>query len=196
MSNVSAIKERLNEIQGAILAWLQEQADFPVIIADQSDPRPDETHLSFKLLTSLIKLGGMDETIMDTATGIMTLRGFREFTVAIEAVGNPVGPDEDLDDMIRATDILNAVQLSIDLPSTRAYFDSFNVAIAEQGSVTDISQLLETEKEPRALLEVVFRARFDISDTPGYFDKVAMSGDFDADCDGTDDISTGIIQVS
>ena len=196
MSNVGKIKERINEIRSTILTWLQTQTDFPVVFADSSDPRPDEAHVSFKILTNLIKLGSQDEKFINPTTGAVTLRSHREFTVAIEAVGNPVGPDEDLDDLIRATDILNAVHLSLDLDTVRGVFDLIDVAIVNEGTVTDISQILETETEPRALLEIVFRARFDTIDEPGYFDKIELQGEIDTDFDNVSDHDTGIIQVS
>ncbi len=196
MSNVTQIQERFNEINTVILEWLKEQADFPVVMAESSDPRPDETHLSFKMLTNLIKLGAKDERIINKTTGKVTLRAHRQFTVAIEAIGNPVGPDEDLDDLIRATDILHAVHISLDQITVRDKFNAADLAIINEGTVTDISQLLETETEPRALLEIVLAARFDITDNPGYFDTVELTGDFDTDCDGEfDDYSTGVIQV-
>ena len=195
MSFVTQIKERFNEIRETLLEFLQEQADVPVVIAEQSDPRPDEAHLSFKVLTNLIKLGSKDERLMDTATGKTTLRAHREFTVAIEAIGKPVGPDDDLEDMVRATDLLDAVHMSLDFDTVRSKFDEIGLAIVNEGTVTDISQIMDTETEPRALLEIVCRARFDLIDEPGYFDKLQVSGDFDTDCDGVDEVSTGTIDV-
>ena len=195
MSFVTQIKERFNEIRETFLEFLQEQGDVPVVMAEHSDPRPDEAHISFKLLTNLIKLGSKDESIADKTTGKVTLRAHREFTIAIEAVGKPVGPDDDLEDMVRATDLLDAVHMSLDMASVRSKFDEIGLAIVNEGSVTDISQIMDTETEPRALLEIVCRARFDLIDEPGYFDKMQVSGDFDTDCDGTADISTGTIDV-
>jgi hypothetical protein len=168
----------------------------PVVIAQESDPRPAEAHVSFKLLTGLVKLGSSDELLVDKSNGIITLRGHREFTVAIEAVGNPVSPQDDLETQIRATDILQGVHLSLDLPSVRDKFSAVGVAIVNEGTVTDISQILETETEPRALLEIVLRARFDVIDDVGYFDRVQFSGDLDTDCDGVDDYTTGTIEVA
>ncbi len=196
MSNVKELRERFNEIRKVIRKWLVEQTDMSVVFAGHSDPRPDEPHVVFKLLTNLVKLGSKDETFMNKTTGLVTLRAHREFTVSIEAIGKPVGPDDELEDLVRATDILDAAHLSLDLDTVRARFDAIGLAIVDEGSVIDISQLLETETEPRALLEIVFRARFELLDNPGFFEKVQMSGEFDTDFDGVDNISTGLIEVS
>lgn len=196
MSDFDEINERFNEIRETILEWLQDRTDRPVVFADQSDPRPNEPHVSFKLLTNLIKLGSFDERILNkTSPYKSTLRAHREFVVAIEAVGSPVGPSDDLDDFVRATDILTGVHLSLDQITVRDRFNAIGLAVVNEGAVTDISQLLETETEPRALLEVRFRARFDITDNPGYFEKVEMSGDVDTDSDGNSDYNTGTILV-
>jgi len=183
-----------------LLPWLEDVTDLPVVMADHSDPRPKGPHVSFKLLSNLSKIGALDERVpvyndANEHTGTFKIRAHREFIVSIEAVGSPVGPSDDLEDFVRATDILNAVHLSLDLTKTRNIFSEGNVAIYDEGSVTDISQILETETEPRALLELGCRARFDLTDNPGYFDKAQIEGDFDTDCDGSDDYSTGIVDI-
>lgn len=168
-------------------------------MADHSDPRPEGPHVSFKLLTSFLPQGAVDEKVMEKKAGVLTgkqvQRSYRTFTVAIESVGKAVGPNDKLEDFVRATDILENIHLTMDLETVRARFKKVGVAINDKGSVTDISRFLETETEPRALLEMRCSTRFDIVDNPGYFNKVQLSGDFDTNGDGNADVSTGIIDI-
>ena len=196
MSNLTEIKERFNEIREGVLEWLKDQTDWPVVMSDHSDPRPDGPHIAFKLLTSLEKIGAKDEQIIDKATGKVTTRSHRVFTISIEAVGRPVGPDDELEDFIRATDMLNAVNLSMDTVGVKEHFNGMHVAVLDEGDVVDISALLETETEPRAVLDIRCSARFDFTETPSYYDAVKMSGDFDTDGDGNFNYNTGVIDVS
>ena len=140
-------------------------------------------------------MGGHDEKYTDPTDGRTVVRSHRNFTVRIEAVGQPVGPRDDLDRLLRATDMLQAVEMSTDTNSTISRLDRLGVAIVDEGDVLDISQFMETENEPRAVLDMIFRARFDQVDDPGYFDTIEFEGEFDSGRGGNPDHSTGTITV-
>jgi hypothetical protein len=182
-------KEKFNEIRSVLLAWLEDISDFPVVIAEESDPRPNqgEPHVAFKILTNLVKLGSRDEHRPATATTEYKVVSHREFTVSITAVGSPVSDDEDLDDKVRATDILNEIQLSLERPTVLDRFTEIDLAVVSEGTVVDTSLLLETETEPRATLDVIFRVRIDVEDDPGIIEKTRISGEIDSNMDGSFD---------
>jgi len=194
------VKELTRTIENTFLQWITDEGAYSVVMSDHSDHRPEGPHFSFKILSDINPIGGSDEETMEkdsngNATGRMVIRAHREFTVSIEAVGKAVGQRGKLKDFVRATDMLNALHLGVDTPTVRARFQEKNIAINDKGTVSDISQFLETETEPRALLEMFCSTRIDIVDEPGYFDSAEVSGSVDTDGDGVYDLDTGLITI-
>jgi len=200
MSNYKIIKELTEKIESTFLKWITDEGAYSVVMSEHSDHRPDGPHFAFKILGEITPIGGSDEQTMEKnhlgeLTGRMVLRAHREFTISIESVGKAVPNRGNLKDFVRATDMLNALHLGLDTPTVRARFQAINVAINDKGNVSDISQFLETETEPRALLEMLCSTRIDIVDEPGYFENAEITGCTDTNGDGTYNLDTGLIEI-
>jgi len=189
-------REKFNEIRAALYQWLTDIADVPVVIAEESDPRPSGPHLAFTILTTLVRVGGLDEHLPKTATREYTIRSQRTFTVSITAAGTPVGNFDDLDAKVRAVDLLNEVQLSLERPTVMEPLRAIGLSIFEQGQVISLPAEQETETEPRAVLDIIFGVCIEVTDEPGYIEKVQVSGQIDTDKDGSLDLDIPEFEVS
>lgn len=183
--SVQIVKNRLREVRDGLHKWLSYVADYPVVMAEASDPRPAEPHLAFKLFPSLVRVGSRDEHRPATDTTPYTIVSHRMITVTITAGGWPVGPYDDLEDKVEATHLLTAVQLALEAPTTQAMLQSLDLGIINEGEVIDISAEQETETEPRAVLDIIFGIRIDITDDPGCIEKAKMSGELSPTFDGS-----------
>ncbi len=186
--SVGAIKEKLHEVRATLYEWLRDVADYPVVFAESSDPRPSEPHLVFKLFPSLVRIGGRDEHRPATeAGGSYTIISHRMMTVTITAAGWPVGQGDELDDKVEATHILTEVQLSLERPTVLESLQAIDLSVLSEGDIIDVSAVQETETEPRAVLDIILGIRFDVTDDPGIIEKVKISGALDSTFDGNFD---------
>lgn len=197
MNMYKVMKEFTANLENTFLKWISDYTDYSVVLSDHSDHRPEGPHFAFKVLSDISPIGGADEQIpeknsLGVSTGRIKIRAHREFTISIEAVGKAVGQRGNLKDFVRATNMLNALHLTLDTPTVRARFQKIGVAINDKGTVQDISQFLETETEPRALLEMLCSTRIDLMDDPGYFENSEISGQTDTNEDGIYNLDTGI----
>lgn len=189
---LSNTQERFNEIRTKLREWAVGVLgdDDNIVIAEESDPRPSGAHLSINMLGGIQSLGSNAERRTDGTTGRETTTNHQEFTVSLMAVGCPNSGNY-IEDRVRAVDILNELKFSLEKHSTQAFFNEIDLVIADEGEITAIPATLETEIEPRAVLDIRCRARFDIvdedHDSTSYFDSTKISGSVDTDGDGTFD---------
>lgn len=187
---MDVIVAKYAEIREVVQRWLEDVTDYPSIFAEESSPRPDAPYTAFKFLTSLQKIGAVDEQIPATSSRAYKIRHFRQFTLSIQAFGR-----RDDDEYISAGAILSHVQNTLDVPTVAEVFRDIGLSLVSEGSVTDISQELDTEVEPRAVLDIIFNVCFETEDDPGVIESVAVRGLFDLDGDGDPEIDSGVTQI-
>ncbi len=190
---MTGVKEAMNEYREAIQKWLSDTTDLVVVFGERSDPQPDKPYISFKFLTGLIKVGSQDEFVaaVKAQTGPPAVAEKpahvvhqRNITVSITAIGRY---NDDPDKYDRASDILAQVQNSLGLPTTVQIFRAAGLALRQDDTISDISVLLDTETESRAVFDIIFGVALTTEDDPGFIDTVELEGNFDSDQDGVAD---------
>lgn len=172
----------MDKIEQGIQSWLETTVSYPVVFSGQNMVRPPAPFVSWKLLTGMIKIGSFDELYVNKNDLNYHLKGQRQFTALFEATG--IATDGTLKNRVRATDILGEIQYSLNKPETIGHFQNINLVIQEENEISDITELLETEYEPRASLEITFRIAIDEIVDPGTIDLISVSGDLDTNFDG------------
>lgn len=189
---LSSTKTKFDEIRETIRRWAADilDDDDAVVHAKESDPRPSGPHVSVGILGDPIRIGRNAERKTDSTTGRETTISHWEFMVSFMAVGCP-NAGNDIEDKIRAEDILMELKLAMEMYSTQAFFDEINLVIADEGNIQSVPAVLETETEPRAVLDIKCRVRIEVvdetNDDESYFDNTKISGSVDTDGDGTFD---------
>lgn len=150
-------------LQDALYSWLSAAiTPRPVIFADQDAPQPDRPYATIKVLSEN-KLGVLDDQSAPNNLGIASLKGHREATIQVQFYGP------------------GAVQLALNarnsLNKSSVLFGLFwtnGIAIVSDDEVTNVSALLETEIEERALLTLVARYAVEQTDDVGYIETVEV----------------------
>lgn len=202
-----SVRQVMNEIREHIRQWIvavfeRENFQPEVIPAELSLPRPNPPYITFKIASLNTKRGAVDEQIplIDANPGgapdiqSYKTRATREFTLSIQFFGLA---SEDWEQAISAMDMAMAVQNSIDLRSVKDFFSEKNLGIVNDNNIQDISELIDSETEPRAIYDVIMSARFETEDEAiTFIESIEYQGDFDTNMDGTFNKSTGPVTVS
>lgn len=124
--------------------------DALLIWADQNQHRPMRPYVSMKLLLGPVAIG-QDEERQDEDDFVM-ISGFRELTLSVNYFGeNPFRG-------------LGEVQTRLRFPSTRETLYASGLVFVSDSGLRDLSQLLETQTEQRAQMDLVFRYSENASD--------------------------------
>lgn len=173
MSNV--VEKRMNEIRDFLFKFLKGACPkYPVVFEDQHEPRPNGPYVSFKLLTSMIKLGALDERRWSAEDECFYRVGFREFTVSIKAVGSALEGTKASG--IRAINMLGEIQWILDDPDTAELFRAAGVAVVDPQNIVDTTELEENLFIPKAVLDIRMSARIQEALTTGTIEHVMVSG--------------------
>lgn len=116
----------------------------PVQRAEQGSPRQGLAFIEYKLLSSLTAIGREDELRYDEALDKFFLYGRREFSVQIDAIGE------------KSLECIVQVQQSLSGPIACQQLNSAGLSVVEDNSIVDATEFLETEHEPRHILDVRF----------------------------------------
>jgi hypothetical protein len=119
--------------------------DDNAIPADDKGPRPKLPYLTFKLTTADLS-AGVDEQVNEIGAlpdefPTVRTRGTRRGTLSVQGFGAD------------SAGWLEVATLRLRRPSIQAILDAAGLSVINQGGVTDISALLDTEIEPRFLRE-------------------------------------------
>lgn len=187
-------KKTIDKIDEGLQSWLESIVPYTVVKSGQNTVRPKPPFVSYKMITGMIKLGSFDELYVNKTDNLYHLKGQRQFTVLFEATGTPT--DGTLASIVRATDIIGEIQFALNKPNTTSFFLGLDLAIQEENEITDITELLETEYEPRATLSIIFRTAIDEEVDPGTIETVLISGDVDTTFDGNYNLPIDEFSVS
>lgn len=138
----------------------------PVRRAEEGSVAEDgEAYIEYKFLTGLIAVGLKDELRYDKDQDKFFLFGRREFSVQVEAFGD------------KAPECVAQIQQGLSAPNICEILRNAGIAVIDDNVISDATLFLETEYEPRALLDVRMSTalqNFDIVDGLGTIDSVGL----------------------
>lgn len=163
------------EVGKAVCAWLATATGYPCILANQNGPQPVKPYLTAYLRTpdspGGAKGAGMDETRPTATAGVFKHTKFRGQTWQIQCYSNAVVGD------LHACAILETGIESLSLESVKnALCKNGHLAVVPVNTpVHDLSALLETRGESRAMCEVNFNVVSRLSENIGWIEQVNQS---------------------
>ncbi len=139
MLNITTLRTNLQ-------AWVDAQTDSKVIWANQNSPQPEGAHVTL-FVDPIAQLGrdGIGETVLVESEYLAVPFGDREFTLAIQAYRSGAYQD-----------ILNIVN-SLQGETVRATLIANGIAYVRTLDQADISGLLQTQFQERAMADIRFR---------------------------------------
>lgn len=163
------------EVGKAICAWLATATGYPCIMANQSAPQPQKPYLTAYLRTrdepGGAKGAGMDETRPTATPGVFKYAKFRSLGVQVQCYSNAVTGD------LHACAILETgiESLSLEAVKNKLRKDAKLAVKPVNSPVHDLSALLETRGESRAMCEVSFNVVSRLSENIGWIEHVSQS---------------------
>lgn len=165
-------------IENALRSWVRVASGFDdsaVIWDNQNGSRPARPFITLHLEGPLA-LGAVDAvTHKYSATRPagaeieIKAEGPRELTLSIQCYGlSPIGSDSP-----RA--VLSRVQTKLGLPSVKDALGAAGVSVFDKGRIQDLSEILDTGFEARALLEVRCYAVESATETSTYIKTVELT---------------------
>ena len=175
MKTPNPYKLNIAKIQKALYDWIKSETDgvIPqdqIVWRNQSEPLPTRPCVSMKIISGPKRTGYQDNTVMASDTAIM-IGGQREMTVSIQVFGNrmihrPLSNQMALD--------LNS---SLSKSSVLDRLSASGVAVCNQGEVTNLTALEETEYEERAGFDVLLSVAENITDETGFIEHADVTPD-------------------
>ncbi len=166
----------LENIKDALYDWIKKQTDGvidqeSILFRDQSQPLPTRPCVAMKITSGPMRTGYQDNLGIDDATGKMSIGGQRVLILSVQVFGN-TKMHKPLADQLTAD--LNA---SLSKPSVLDQLRRAGIAVFNQGEVTNLTDLEETEFEERAEFSVMLGVAENQVDDPGYFTSVGAIGE-------------------
>lgn len=162
-------------VKDALYDWvkkeLQGQVDGTSIIwRDQSQPLPSRPCVAMKIVSGPHRVGFQDNLGIDE-NGKTGAGGQRTLVVSMQVFGNT-----QMQGTQPAAQVAIDLNASLSKPSVLAQLRSKGVAIQNQGEVTNLTDVEETQYEERAEFSVMLGVAENVVDDPGYFDDVGPIG--------------------
>lgn len=168
------------DVQDAIYNWLSaELAPSTVMFADQDAPQPAVRPYATIKVLNVNRIGNNDIQGAPDGTGIATIKGHREATVSIQTFGPGA-----IQLLVDAQDSLNKWSVQ------QALRESGNIVFVSDEGIVNVSDLLETEIEERAALDMIFRYATESTDDVGFIQFVELENEID---DNNGDPGNGVI---
>lgn len=170
-------------------AWqsvIQEFSGFDTIFEDLSIyktgvPRPNIPYFTIKLLSGPTKKGSFDSQIHVPNTDKFIVAGERQYTLSIKGFGEA------------CLDALSDLQTQFDIPTyVERLTQDADIAIVDYGTITDVSELLETSIEKRWNMDVVFNTSVNYEFEPGVIETAHVEGKVKEDDGDEHDIEINI----
>ena len=133
----------------------------PVIYWQPNAPRPSVPYVTL-FLTSVVAVN-QDWSAADADnTGTIDMKGDRQFTLQVQAYG--------ADPLTVLENIRTSLQKQTVLDTLRAN----GIAFYQSLTINDITELVDSQFERRAQLDILFGIAQIYTDTPGYFDEIEV----------------------
>ena len=149
----------------------------PVIYWEPNAPRPTVSYCTLFLNTILAV--GQDWTENDADSfGIVDMKGDRQFTLSIQVYGgtDPLTVLENLRSSLQKQTVLDTLRVN-------------GIVFYESLNILDISDLIDSQWERRASMDVLFGIGQTYTDNPGYFDHMIIQEQIN-NVDGTVVVNT------
>lgn len=119
-----------------------------VLFARERGPRPDKPFVTLNFIAGPDPLFDFDEVRRNVAREKFEIAGMRKYTVSIQAFGDC------------AVSILEELQIKLESPNVVSTFrqSDADIAVVGRGSITNVSELMETGYEERASMDVTFNS--------------------------------------
>lgn len=156
-------------LKSAIYQWIAGEVggapfNATAIFADQAAPRPARPYVTIRLNPQVTE-GMFDENLGIDDNGIATIRGYRTVTVALQSFGP------------KARDIMSVLQGSLSKVSIRNhFFDGNDLSLINVGEILNLADLLDTEFEERAAMDLMVGFAQEITDDVGRIETVEVTG--------------------
>lgn len=176
-----------NAIRKALSNEVQRVTGLTCILEEpetQNAPRPPKPYFSFKLVGPAIKSGDDSSDVIGTTTTVWNVGGQRKVMVDFNTYGCS---HED------AYGYMALWQSALETETTQGKLRTAGIAVWLNGSVQDISQLLNTAYEGRAHMEVAFGVAANIEDERGAIENVTTTGTVTTDQGETESLSVNVI---
>lgn len=135
--------------------------NMPVIFYEPNAPRPTVAYITL-YLNSIIAVNQDWQSEMADINGTVNMKGDRQFTLQIQAYGgDPLTVLENIRTSLQKQTVLDTLR-----ENGISFYQSLNIA--------DITQLVDSQYEKRAQLDVLFGIGQVYTDTPGYFDEIEV----------------------
>ena len=178
------IKERYADLVLFFQTWIPLQLpNANLYLVGQSSPRPVNPVIAFNPMSS-IEYMGRDERRVDNL-GAEILRGQRNVTCDLFGFSESASRFDGEDN---AWDMLQTLRMSLSHPDVKDLLTAINCSVVDEGTITDVSETLETTNEPRAMMQLIFSTVIIQTIDSGQIETVNGSGaltsdssDFDID---------------
>ena len=136
----------------------------PVIFWEPNSPRPTIPYVTL-FLSSIIAPNQDYASQISNSSGVINMSGDRKFTLEIQAYGgaDPLTVLENLRSSLQKQTVLDTLRTS-----GLTFYQSLNL--------TDITNLIDSQWERRASLDVLMGIGQLYTDNPGYFDHLQVEG--------------------
>lgn len=142
-------------------AVTQVPVGMPVIWWQPNAPRPTVPYIT--LFLQSITAVNQDWTAPDAnASGVVDMKGDRNFTLQVQAYGS--------DPLTLLENIRTSLQKQTVLDTLRAN----GIAFYQSLTINDITDLIDSQFERRAQLDILFGIGQVYTDNPGYFDEIEV----------------------
>lgn len=150
-------------IEDALQAWASAiHPDAPAIWSTQDGHRPRAPFIELSVIAGPQAIGPAEERYAAPDTYTYAVR--RRCTLSMQFYGD--------DALVRAA----AVQGALELPSRQAYLQAAGIAVWGAEGPRDITALVDTRHEGRALLDIFLSYPDPVDDAPGEIRRVRLVG--------------------
>lgn len=134
------------------------------IVENQNFPRPNNQYITI-LINPQSRIG-MAAVYRPDSVGVSTIVGNREFTVFLQCYGTD------------SMQILSDLRDSLEKRSVISFFCENHIGSIDTLLISDISQLLDNQFEPRASLDLLFRTSSIVDDKVGLIEEIEGDGQY------------------
>ena len=161
----------LEDLKDAIYDWIKKRTEGiieqeSILFRDQSQPLPPRPCVAMKFTSGPQRTGYQDNLVTDAVTGKTSTGGQRTMVLSVQVFGNTKVHSP------MAEQLANDLNASLSLQSVLMDLRKARIAVFNQGEVTNLTEIEESEYEERYEFSVMLGVPENQVDDPGYFTSV------------------------